>query len=1181
MRLSQIKMVGFKSFVDPTIIRFPSDLVGIVGPNGCGKSNIMDAVRWVMGEASRHLRGESQEDVIFSGSNTRKPVSQASIELLFDNSSGRVRGPYTQYNEIAVRRSVARDGQSNYFLNGGQCRRRDVTDIFLGTGLGPRSYAIIEQGTISRLIEARPEDLRVYLEEAAGISKYKERRRETEQRIRRALDNLSRLDDLREEVEKQLKHLQRQAKAAEQYRALKKEARVARATLLALRLQMQEQEVHARERMLAQQQTVFEQTTAAVRAIEVEIESLRARLAQANDTFNDAQGHYYVVGGDLARAEQAILHRQTLRDHQQHELDQLQKELQAAEAEAERDRGRETQLARDIAADERRLKTLRRDLQRYTDASMSAEHIVTEWQAQLDDLTSRVVGPTQAIKIENTRIEHLERQLAQLNLQLTRLGAEQQRLDETGAAAQIEQLRARTTESLARIEAQSRQLQDVNNAIAERREYSQQLGLRLDETRKHLQQIGGRLSSLEVLQEVALGKQQQAIIQWLARAGIDPAPRLAERLSVEAGWERAFETVLGQSLEAICIASVESALTMLGDLPRGCVYLLEAEPSDSLSPAALTPARLVSKARAPRALDEFLKSIFAAADLRQALSLREQLGPGESVVTADGVWIGRQWLRVACEPEEQRGILGREAEIRLLREEVARLSPIAQDLQMQLKEDQIQLTTLEQSREELQVRHNHAHRAQAENASALSRQQQRLEQILARRAQLAGELCEVQEHLERDMQERRSCIERRNEAAEAAKILEGERKLLDAKRTELHTQLGEARARARNCQTQAHELALRLEGLRAAHASTRQGLERVQEWLESLHARCRNLSESLAQAIHPLQALRDNVTVLLEQRLESERNLSAARADLQAIDHELRAHDRRRLETGQRLELARLELDAQRISWRDAAVRCETLREQFDETRLEPSTLLTGLSSTDASVEHWESQVENLEQRIARLGPLNLAAIDEFEQQRRRRDYLQNQHADLTEALTTLENAIYRIDRETRGRFKSTLDTVNMRLQQIFPRLFGGGQAYLKMTDDDWLTSGIAIMARPPGKRLSTIHLMSGGEKALSAIALLFAIFELNPAPFCMLDEVDAPLDDANVGRFCELVKEMSQRVQFIFITHNKVTMEYAQHLIGVTMHEPGVSRLVPVDVDEALQMATAGAQQASSSFVS
>jgi chromosome segregation protein len=1169
VRLWQIKMAGFKSFVDPTIIHFPSDLVGIVGPNGCGKSNIIDAVRWVMGETSRHLRGESHEDVIFNGSNARKPVGQASIELVFDNSSGRVGGQYAQYNEIAVRRSVARDGQSKYFLNGGQCRRRDVIDIFLDTGLGPRSYGIIEQGMISRLIEARPEDLRVYIEEAAGISKYKHRRRETEQRIRHARENLSRLNDLREEVEKQLNHLQRQAKFAERFQALKKEARAARATLLALRLQMQEQEAHARERMLVEQQTHLEQTIAELRAIEAEIEQLRARHAEASDTFNDVQGHYYTVGGDIARAEHAIQHQKILRDRQRYELDQLQQVIEAAEAEAQRDRERETQLARDIAADEPRLEALHCALHWYTKDLMGAEQVVAEWQAQSEDLTSRAAGPAQAIKIESTRIEHLERQLAQLNQRLTRFGDEQQRLDENGPAAEIEKLRARATESQAQIEAQHRQLQDTVIAITERREHARQLGHRLDETRRRLQQIGGRLSSLEALQEAALGKHQQAIIEWLAHAGLDPAPRLAERLNVEAGWERAFETVLGPSLEAVCVGTIESALAMLGALPQGCVHLLEAGVSNTASPATLTPGRLLSKAVAPCALEDILTPIYVAADLQQALSLREQLGPGESVVTADGVWIGRQWLRVACESDERGGVLARESEINLLREETTRLSPVAQDLQMQLHEDQKLLKTLEQSREQLQAWHNQAHRAQAEIVSALSRQQQRLEQISARKAQLSEELREVQEHLEREAQERQVCVERRNQAAEAAKILEDERKALDAKRTELHTQLGEARTRARDCQTQAHELALRLEGLRTAHTSTRQALERIQARLEHLQVRRRDLSESLAQAIHPLQALQDNLTTILSQRLEVERNLRVARAAMQAIENELRERDRRRLETGQRLELVRAELDARRMGWQDAAVRCETLREQFEETGLERNTVLAALSSPGASVEFWQSRVENLDARIERLGAINLAAIDEFQQQSRRKDYLDCQHADLTEALATLENAIYRIDRETRSRFKETFDRVNTRLQEMFPRLFGGGQAHLEMTDNDWLTTGIAIMARPPGKRLSTIHLMSGGEKALAAVALIFAIFELNPAPFCMLDEVDAPLDDANVGRFCELVKEMSQRVQFIFITHNKATMEYAQHLVGVTMHEPGVSRLVAVDVEEAVEMAT------------
>jgi chromosome segregation protein len=1170
MRLSQIKMAGFKSFVDPTAIHLPSDLVGVVGPNGCGKSNIIDAVRWVMGETSRHLRGESQEDVIFNGSSARKPVGQASIELVFDNSDGRAGGQYAQYREIAVRRSVSRDGQSKYSLNGGSCRRRDVTDIFLGTGLGPRSYAIIEQGTISRLIEARPEDLRVYLEEAAGISKYKERRRETEIRIRHARENLARLDDLREEIDKQINHLQRQAKTAEKFQALKKEERRAKAALLALRLRQQEDEARAQAQIVAEHQTRQEQAVAQLRAAESDIEKLRARHAEANEAFNAVQGRYYEVGGEISRAEQAIQHQKTLRDRQREELEQVRTAQASAEGECGRDRERLGQLAREIAVLAPEIERAQRELDAHGEALAAAEQAMTEWQTRSEELTRRAAGPAQTAQVERARIEHLERQIVQLKQRESRFEQEQERLAAEDLGPALEQLQGRAREAQARIAAQQQELQDILTAIAQRREHGRRLSQQLDESRKRLQQIGGRLSSLEALQEAALGKQEQAVAQWLRSNGLSAAPRLAERLKVDPGWERALEAVLGPDLEAVCADDLDAAITALAQLQQGRLHLLDARGRDA--PSAAPPDSLLSKVDAPAAVADLLAHVYVAEDLSQALEVRARLGTGESVVAADGVWLGRGWLRVARAADAHHGVLARESEIKQLREEAETLQRTVEDLHSALAEDQASLRALEQSREQLQAQANQAHRAQAEVESSLSRQQQRLEQIAARKAQLSDELRELRDHLDRDAAELRDCTARRNAAMEAVAAFAQERELLDAQRPALQTRLTEARAQAREQQAQAHQHALRLEAMRTAHASTEQALKRMQDQLEQLADRRRDLEASLERAAEPLRALETGLADWLSRQLEVERELSAARTAVQDIDMQLRERDRARLEIERGLETLRAALDAQRMAWQDAATRHQTLREQFEATGFALEAVLGELQAgaeTPPTVEQWEAQVENLRTRIERLGAINLAAIDEFREQSERKAYLDRQHADLTEALETLEDAIHKIDRETRSRFKETFDRVDGRLQEMFPRLFGGGQAHLEMTGDELLTTGIAIMARPPGKRLSTIHLMSGGEKALTAVALVFSIFELNPAPFCMLDEVDAPLDDANVGRFCELVKEMSQRVQFIFITHNKTTMEYAEQLIGVTMHEPGVSRLVTVDVDEAVQMAT------------
>src|SRR5680860_223984 len=675
MRLSKVKMAGFKSFVDPTTISFPSDLVGVVGPNGCGKSNIIDAVRWVMGQSSRHLRGDSMDDVIFNGSNARKPVGQATIELVFDNHDGQAGGQYAQYSEIALRRTVARDGQSRYFLSGGVCRRRDVTDIFRGTGLGPRSYAIIEQGMISRLIEARPEELRIYLEEAAGISKYKERRRETELRIRHARENVSRLNDLREEIEKQINHLQRQAKAAEKYQALKTEERRAKAALLALRWRRQSRDAEQAEREVNAQQTRHEQAVAALGRMEARLETLRARHIEVNETFNNVQGDYYRLGGDISRVEQSIAHQRALAERLQQELVQVRQASENADVQLHRDRHRCTQLADEIAATEPEFKHGKAELERHTAVLAAAEQAMQHWQARWEDLSQRAKTPEQAAQVERARAEHLARQLAQLEQRAERLAQEGDQIDTAALEAEIERLRARAAEAGARLDEQQRALHDALTAITRQREYDTSVNQRLDEARGRVQQASGRLTSLEVLQEAALGKQTQGVAQWLARTGLADAPRLAERIRAEPGWEHALETVLGPTLEAVCVDALETAAAKLADLKNGPLQLLDI--------GGVAPARrrngcdddntLLGHVAGPDAIHDQLARVYVAADLPRALARREALTQGESVVTADGVWLGRNWLRVARKGDEHGGVLAREAEIKSLREKLTEL----------------------------------------------------------------------------------------------------------------------------------------------------------------------------------------------------------------------------------------------------------------------------------------------------------------------------------------------------------------------------------------------------------------------------------------------------------------------------------------------------------------------------
>jgi chromosome segregation protein len=1168
MRLSKIKLAGFKSFVDPTTIHLPSNLVGIVGPNGCGKSNTIDAVRWVMGESSaKHLRGDSMEDVIFNGSSSRKPVGQASIELVFDNSEGTLGGQYAEYSEISVKRQVTRDGQSHYFLNGTRCRRKDITDIFLGTGLGPRSYAIIEQGMISRLIEAKPEELRVYLEEAAGISRYKERRRETETRIRHTRENIDRLDDLREEIEKQINHLQRQANTAERYKTLKDEERRTRAELLALRLREMDGDAQQRERGLREEETRLEGVIAELRHLESLLEKNREGHVEANEAFNGVQGRFYGLGSDISRVEQSIQHARELRERQGRELQQAEAGLKETLEHIELDRGRLRELDAELETLAPQHEAGEQARQAANEALSAAEQAMSEWQGRWEDFNQRAVEPAQTAQVERTRIEHLERQIQHLHTRLERLQQERGQLSGEALRGEMDQLSAQATEAHQAAEKLQGSLTETLDAIQAAREASRERTGQLDDLRRRIQTQAGRLSSLEALQQAALGKGEKSVVQWLAGQGLADAPRLAERLQVESGWERAVEAVLGQYLEAVCVNDLDGVAQVLDGLTHGDLLVLDTGVAGG---GAQAPGArwLAERAQGPAPLADLLRGVRIANDLGEALALRPRLGPGESVITPEGVWLGRAWLRVARDPDEHSGVLGREQEIKALSAELAQLNGQQEQLQGALEQERDRLRELEARREELQVSVNRSHRAAADLDAQLSNRRTRLEQVEGRFARINDEIAEIEATHQRDAEALQAATNRRNEAVSRMEALARERETLSAERDALRESLDAARREAQSRRDALHQIDLRVQTLRSTRDSTAQGLARMEAQAGQFNERLESLRSAMQDGDAPIRELSSELETLLARRVEVERALAEARARVQGIEAEMREHDQRRMAVERQAEEIRANLEGLRMAWQEINVRRQTLREQLAETPFTAEALLEAMEE-GATVAAWQEKVETLAQRIQRLGPINLAAIDEFKEQSQRKEYLDAQHADLMEALETLENAIQKIDRETRQRFRDTFERVNGRLQEMFPRLFGGGQAHLEMTGDDLLSTGVAVMARPPGKRLSTIHLMSGGEKALTAVALVFAIFELNPAPFCMLDEVDAPLDEANVGRFCTLVKDMSERVQFIFITHNKTTMELADQLVGVTMREPGVSRLVAVDVDEAAQMAT------------
>ena len=1168
MRLKCIKLAGFKSFVDPTTIDFPSNLCSVVGPNGCGKSNVIDAVRWVMGESSaKNLRGENMTDVIFNGSGGRKPVGQASVELVFDNHDHKLTGEYANFDEVSIKRKVDREAQSTYSLNGTKVRRKDITNIFLGTGLGARSYSIIEQGMVSRLIESKPEELRVFIEEAAGISKYKERRRETENRIKRTKDNLERLEDIREELGRQLAHLQRQSVAAEKYAEFKQQERNTTANLNGIRWSSLDKELKENQESIKGLEIKIESTTADQREIDAKIEEHLSHNAELADAFGEVQARFYSLGNDIARIEQSIEHHIERVDQQNLDLRETEDVWSQTKQELDVDLKKITQFDAQMLDVTPALEEARIAEQSSSELLAQAEQDLTQWQLDWDAFNQRAEEPRQVAEVEQSRIQQLESIVARGLERRRKLEDENRSLAEGPVDDSVSESSSAVLlleETLTTMQAKNRAL---NLSIEEHRAAISNGSDDLNEIRSELQAAKGKQASLDALQQAALGQDNESLNQWLGKQGLDNQIRLAEGIKIDDGWERAVEMVLGDSLQSICVEGLDNIEAMLSELPQGKVALIDARVvAESAEGAQMSLTPLTDKVSSEWGLSELLRGIYVAGNVAQALSHRAQLGPQDSIITADGVWLGSAWLQVSNVNKQESIVKRREVIYDLLNK-----IKLLEDKSSVLHESQIQakdaLSQDEAGRESLQGELAAKTRQHSELKSQVSAQMAKIEEAQLRKERIHHELEELNRQLAVEEENTAGSRSRLQTALDSMEMDVEGRELLEAQREERQLALESCRNKSRKDKDLAHELALKQQSVQSQLQSTRETMDRMATQVQRSRERMDSLQEQIASADEPLATMRSDLEALLQQRLEVEKELAEAKAKVDANEHATRALEQLRNQVLEQVNQVRESLMHKRLKSEGASVKRDGILEQLEQAKFVLADVLESLPE-ELSEEMCEQELEKLGNRIQRLGPINLAAIDEYAQQSERKIYLDKQNEDLARALDTLENAIRKIDKETRSRFKETFDKINAGLQDLFPKVFGGGHAYLDMTGEDLLNTGVAIMARPPGKRNSTIHLLSGGEKAMTAIALVFSIFRLNPSPFCMLDEVDAPLDDANVARYANLVKEMSQSVQFIFITHNKITMEMANQLLGVTMHEPGVSRIVAVDIEEAAELA-------------
>ena len=1171
MRLQTIKLSGFKSFAEPTTIQLPGQLVGVVGPNGCGKSNIVDAVRWVLGESrASELRGESMQDVIFNGTTTRKPAQRASVELVFDNGARRAGGPWNQYTEIAVRRVLTRDGGSSYFINGQPVRRRDVQDVFLGTGLGPRAYAIIGQGTISRIIESRPEELRLFLEEAAGVSKYKERRRETAARLADTRDNLSRVEDILRELSGQLERLQAQAEVATRYREL--QARLGRRQQQLWWLRREEAR-QQRERVRAdsvQALAALEERMTALRHVEAQLEALRQAQHEASEALHRAQAAMYQAGAEVARLQTEI--RFAAEGRRQAEQRRQALQLQLAQW-AER--------AAQAAAEDAELQA------RHDEAVEEAERVA----AQLGELQRRVEALQQARVRAEGALQQRRARVHELQRELSALAAEQRGLQEQQRAMQMRHERCQqdarqaqapdpqllrhwqaeeeaAAEALAQAEARLAQLQD-DVPIADEARAAAERTARTEAAREA--ELQARLTALRALQDKL--QTNERLQPWLRAQGLDGLRALWHHLPTDTGWETALEAALRERVRALPVQSLDPLAGLRHDPPPARLAFYTSTGAVGATATGVPPAGCVPLADSLRLHDaalhavlaDWLHGCWAAPDLAAALAARDALAPGQRIYTPQGHSVGRHDVVFYAADEPQAGLLARAHELEQL-ERAARAQALVHEqaraaLQRADAHAAELRAALEAARRELAQAQQRLHGAQLERMRA----EQRAREAELHAGRLRAELAEIEQALG-ELQRRAAETEARFEAldrdlAEAQEALaRAEDDAAGAQRAlqQAHEQLRALERRAQEVDFARRSVVQRREELRRTQATAEAQRRELTQQLEALQAELQR---------HEDPALQEALQAALQHQRDAEARLAASRSRHDDIAAQLRGADEQRLRLERELEPLRQRLVELQLQEQAAELAQQQHEQALAEAGADLQAVAASVACDGVRAAGLPGEIERLQRELVALGAVNLAALEELGAAREREGFLRQQSDDLRQAIATLEHAIRRIDQETRDLLAQTFHTVNEHFGRLFPELFGGGQARLIMTGEDILDAGVQVMAQPPGKRNQTIHLLSGGEKALTAIALVFAIFQLNPAPFCLLDEVDAPLDDANTERYARLVTRMSRNTQFLFISHNRIAMEMAQQLIGVTMQEQGVSRIVAVDLQQAVSM--------------
>ncbi len=1163
MRLTHLKLAGFKSFVDPTTIHLHGQRVGVVGPNGCGKSNVMESVRWVLGESSaKEMRADAMDAVIFNGSSNRKPISRASVELIFDNSLGGAAGEWSQYAEISVKRVIEREKGSTYYINNSAVRRRDVADLFLGTGLGGRAYAIIGQNTISRIVEAKPEELRVFLEEAAGISKYKERRRETELRLRDTRENLVRVEDICRELQKQITKLASQAVVTQQYHALQAAYKLADGQLWLLKKRDASRDWERTKAQVEKLVNQLEAQMAALRKSENELEQSRQAHYAASEAINTAQAAYYEANAEVSNLENQVKQTTEARERMAQQLQQLSASL-------ERNTHINTALLQELAQKQTELNTASASEEHAQLALNALKQTLPEKEALLKAANEAAQKSAQAlseanqrIQIENSNIHYLNQNITENKQRLQRferdfsglLLPDLTRIQTSETALKTAQLGIVATESaVQKLRAQETSLQTEINQLREAQNQAQRANNAAEAEIQSLQKIQQSLNS------------QGKLSDWLASRGMKENARLWQKIKIDETWSVALEAVLGAKLNALI-----SDKTDLNNRPPGALvlgYRATKSESSSKANAGLTPLISVIKncdADLKPILADWLAGAYllgSGDDMQKNIAM---LQLGETLVNQQGDVFGRHSVAYHGENANLHGVLERQQQLETLQKTYPTLQQQLQTVSGQLNsaEHKLQLTRQQQVHENNQFKAatNALHQSQLE----LSKLEQAQVAATERGKNIQADIVATHAKLTQ------LALDSANKQATLQAIIT---QLSTLEATKISTVT--AKQQAEQMYSAARDtIQLAEKTYQEAFFNKKILVNNINELTNKIKVNSEEKAAFLlrqAEAtdtlkLTPMETLKTNLNAAIDNKQLREISLAEARNHLASAEQILQALERVRMQNEQQLHPMRDSLEQSRLNEQESRLHFEQCQAGLVDNGIDEQVLAKDLAENVKTTELARKTLQ-LQQQITDLGAVNLAAIQELATETERKSYLDSQMLDLTQATETLEDAIKKIDRETRDKLMTTYNTVNGHFNALFATLFGGGQARLELLGDEILDTGLQVFAQPPGKKNTTIQLLSGGEKALTAIALVFALFRLNPAPFCLMDEVDAPLDDSNTERFCNMVKKMSERTQFLFVSHNKITMEMAQQLIGVTMQESGVSRIVDVDIEAALTM--------------